>query len=82
MARQRTADSDVARKRDPAPLRDPSKQTLYNSIGLSLTNHICTLAFGIVLAICFYSGSGPVVCIPAHDENWLDFGARVTRAAG
>ena len=44
-----TADSDVARKRDPAPLRDPSKQTLYNSIGLSLTNSICTLAFGIVL---------------------------------
>ena len=43
-----TADSDGLKAR-PVPLRDPSKQTLYNSIGLSLTNSICTLAFGIVL---------------------------------
>jgi len=44
----------MARKRGPVPLRDPSKQTLYNSIGLSLTNSICTLAFGIVLTTCVY----------------------------
>ena len=43
-----TADSDGLKAR-PVPLRDPSKQTLCNSIGLSLTNSICTLAFGIVL---------------------------------
>ena len=48
MARQRTA---MARKRDPVPLRDPSKQILYDSIGFSLTISICTLAFDIVLAM-------------------------------
>ena len=51
-----TADSDGS----AVLLRDPSKHTLYNSIGLSLTNSICTLAFGIVLA-SVYSGSSPAV---------------------
>ena len=53
-----TADGDVkvkkskmSRKRDPVPLRVPSKQTFYNSIGLSLTTSICTVAFGIAVTV-------------------------------